>query len=465
MKKFYFCLAIFAALKGHAQKDYCVKDIAITYTTISIMTTDGKIYTWGQNGFGQAGNGNFQEQITPYQRPAAPDFATVFHGLSHTVGLTRDGKIYSWGRNMRSQVGDGTIIDRNTPIQVGSDTDWRKVTAGAVHTIALKNNGTLWGWGNNSACELHATPANPYPNDYYVQPVQLSPDTNWEDITAGAARTFGIKKDGTLWARGRNSGHGLGIGYGENMCVTNFTRIGTDANWKKVFTSAAGDFTFALKTDNTLWGWGDNIMGGVGNGASTYVQSPVQIGTDTWKDVAAGENYSVGVKSNGTLWGWGRGCWDYTQTYAVPAHSLSPVQVGNDTDWVKVYGGHCISLAQKADGSVWAWGGYGYLWNNGVPTSSLQPVLIFQCARASTSETDFQSSDIILYPNPAVDKIFWAQNISIEKVTLYDMSGRLISTQNITGNFADISRLVPGNYLIRLESKDKQIYNSKLIKK
>lgn len=466
MRKIYLCLALLGALHTiSAQKDYCVKDISITYTTISIFTTDGKIYTWGQNSFGQAGTGNFQDQNTPYERPATPDFATVFHGLSHTVGLTKDGKIYGWGRNMRSQVGDGTIIDRNIPIQVGTDTDWRKVTAGIVHTIALKNNGTLWGWGNNSGCELHATPANPYPNDYYVQPIQLSPDNTWEDITAGGPRTFGIKKDGTLWARGRNSGYGLGIGFGENMCITNFTKIGTDTDWKKIFTSASGDFTLALKTNNTLWGWGDNVQGAVGNGTSTFVQSPVQIGADTWKDVATGQSYSVGIKSNGTLWGWGRGCWDSTGGIITPAHSLSPVQVGNDIDWVRVYGGHCVSLAQKADGSVWAWGGYGNIWSGGASTSSLQPLLMFQCPRASTSETGFELSDIILYPNPGDDKIFWAKNIPIEKVTIYDMSGKLVSLQNVSENSVNVSGLVTGSYLIKLESKDKLIYNSKFIKK
>lgn len=466
MRKIYFFLLLLGALQpAYSQANYCVKDISVTNSTISIFTTNGEVYTWGVNEYGQVGTGSTQLQSTPYLRPVTPNFGSIYHSLSHTLGLTDDGKIYGWGRNTRGQIGNGTITDVYTPVQIGSDTDWKKMAAGLAHTIALKNNGTLWGWGNNSACELNITSPNPYPNQYFSQPVQISTDNNWIDIAAGGSRTFAIKSNGTLWARGRNILNSLGLQYGENVCVTNLSQVGTDTNWKKVLTSSYGDFTLALKTNNTLWGWGDNITGGVGNGTSVLVQTPVQIGTDTWKEIATGQTYSVGVKSDGTLWQWGEGCWNSTSNVIVPTSSLSPVQVGNDFDWEKVYAGHCVSIAQKSDGSVWAWGGYGYIWNNGAATSSAQPLLIFQCPRASTSESAYELSDIILYPNPAFDQISWAQNISIEKVTIYDMSGKLVLSQSVYGKSVNISSLTTGTYLIKLESKEKLIYNSKFLKK
>ena len=467
MKKKYFFIALFGALQSvYSQKtDYCVQDISIVSSTISIVTTNGEVYSWGNNNYGQVGIGNTQAQNTPLLRPANPDFTSIYHSLNHSIGLTSGGKLYGWGRNMRGEVGDGTLTEQYSPIPIGTDSDWKKVVAGLAHSVALKNNGTIWGWGNNAACELSFNSPNPYPNEYFTQPAQISTDTNWVDIAAGGFRTFAIKSNGTLWARGKNHSNSLGLPYGENTCVTNLSQVGTDTNWKKVVTSSSGDFTLALKTNNTLWGWGDNIMGGVGNGSSVLVATPVQIGTDTWKEIATGQTYSVGIKSDGTLWQWGKGCWNASGNVIFPSNSLSPVMVGNDTDWVKVYAGHCVSIAQKSDGSVWSWGAYANIWNTSGATSSMQPVLLFQCARASTSETNYQSSDIILYPNPAVEKLSWAQNIAIEKMTIYDMSGRIISSENVNGSSVNVSNLTSGTYMIKLESKEKRIYHSKFVKK
>ncbi|MPS63686.1 MAG: hypothetical protein DI622_06825 [Chryseobacterium sp.] len=463
MKKVYYLLAMLGSFQFlHSQSNLCVTDISFKYYTLSIFTNDGKIYTWGQNPYGQVGNGTTQTQNTPWLRPTTPKFVNIYPSINHAAAVSDDGKIYTWGRNDRGALGDGTIINKLTPVQVGSSTDWVKAQAGNAHTIALKNNGTLWGWGNNSACELTSTEAAPYPNDFYKQPVQLSPDNDWIDIASGGARTFAIKSNGTLWGRGRNDKFSVGAPLLANgTCVVNLTQIGTTADWKKV-SSSVNDFTLAIKTNNTLWGWGDNIDGAVGNGTSQLVQTPVQIGNDTWKDVAAGTSYTIGIKSNGTLWGWGRGCWDTSGTIVVPPNSLSPVQVGTDSNWVKVAAGGCGNYALRADNTVWAWGG---VFNNGVYTSYTTPTLIFQCESLSTSENDKELSNLVLYPNPTVDKISWAQNIPIEKVSIYDMSARKVLSENVSGSSVNVSHLTNGTYMIRLEKKDKTFYNSKFIKK
>lgn len=462
----FFHIIAYSQSNTYLQGNQCVTDISITFRTVSIFTSDNKVYTWGLNDFGQVGNGTTQAQDAPniYLRPSIPDFSTISHGFISSAGLTKDGKIYTWGTNTTGVLGDGTTTDNFTPTQVGTDNDWVKVVNTWVNNIALKNNGTLWGWGNAGNCALTDVPAGSYPNNFYPQPIQISPDTDWVDISAGAGKTFAIKNNGTLWARGMNNHYALGLP-GLGSCIS-LTQIGSDTDWKKVVTSnMSGYFTLALKEDNTLWWWGayNHLY------PTTPVQTPTKIGVDTWKEVAAGSFYALGIKSNGTLWHWGVGCYLNFNTIIPPnASSLIPEQVGTDSNWVKVAAGSCISFALRADNTVWAFGnntnqyGGGVLYGNTNLTSSATPILIFQCANASTKEDEL--SNIVLYPNPTVDKIFWAQNISIEKVTVFDMNGKQILSQNVSGFSLDVSHLSSGTYLIRLES-DKGFYNSKFIKK
>lgn len=473
-KKYIFLIIIFcfirlnAQINSYYQGNKCVTDISITYRTVSIFTSDNKVYTWGSNNFGQVGNGNNQAQDAPniYLRPSNPDFSIISHGYISSAGLTKDGKIYTWGTNATGVLGDGTTVDNFIPEQVGTDTDWVKVVNTWVNNYALKNNGTLWGWGNVGNCALTNVPAAPYPNNFYTYPIQINTDTDWMDISAGAGRTFAIKSNGTLWAMGRNNYYSLGVSNSyDGQCVNTLTQVGTDTNWKKVIPSnISGYFTLALKDDNTLWWWG-----AYNHGYPTIpVQTPIQIGTDTWKEVAAGIS-AIGIKSNGTLWHWGVGCYVNSNTTIPPNTALdTPEQIGTHSNWIKVAAGSCISFALRADNTVWAFGnngnqyGGGILYGNTNVTSSATPVLIFQCANASTSENEL--SDIVLYPNPTVDKIFWAQNIAIEKVMVFNMNGKQILSQKVSDFSLDVSHLSNGTYLIKLES-DQGFYNSKFIKK
>lgn len=471
MRKIYsFLVLFFVSFVTYSQEDYCVTDISFKSGTISIFTSDGKIYTWGDNQFGQIGNGTTEFQGAPdyYLRPETPEFVSISHGHISSTGLTSDGKIYTWGTNLTGVLGDGTTIDNFIPTQVGTDTDWVKVVNTWVNNIALKSDGTLWGWGNNGNCALSSTPGiGGGLENYYPSPIQLSPDNDWVDIGAGAGRTFAIKSNGTLWARGRNTnGYGVGVPSTSGQCVNVLTQIGTDTDWKKVVPSNMGSFTLALKTDNTLWYWGRY------SSPDIPVPIPTQVGVDTWKEVAAGSFHSVGIKSDGTLWQWGVGCYMMSQgiNFLLDGPSEVPIQLGTDNNWVKVAAGACLVFALKDDNTVWAWGfnGDDINWSAGpfygdsnTPTS-LTPVLVFQCAKASVSEHEL--SNIILYPNPTADKIFWAQNIVIEKATVYDMNGKQVLFENITENSIDVSHLASGTYLIKLESQDKLIYNSKFVK-
>jgi len=138
---------------------------------------------------------------------------------------------------------------------------------------------------------------------------------------------------------------------------TNETIAATHYNWKGADAVSAGTaFTLIIGIDGSLWGWGLNTYGQLGDGTDVRRRTPVQIGVSTdWVDVAAGRDHSLALKSDGSLWSWGRNnngrLGDGTNS-----ERNTPVQVGTSTDWADVAAGRVHTLAIKTDGSLWAWG-------------------------------------------------------------------------------------------------------------
>ncbi|KXH84949.1 hypothetical protein AU378_04115 [Chryseobacterium kwangjuense] len=192
----------------------------------------------------------------------------------------------------------------------------------------------------------------------------------WKTVSAGTFHSLGIKTDGTLWAWGNNSNGQLGDG--TNINRNNPVQIGGAANWKKVF--AAEKYSVAIKTDGTLWAWGYNQFGFLGDGTTTNRTIPTKIGTATdWEDIAVGDSHNLGLKSNGSLWAWGMningGLGDGTTT-----DKLVPIQIGTATNWKNIAAGNYYSVAIKTDGTLWAWGynGHGQL-GDGTLTQRILP--------------------------------------------------------------------------------------------
>ncbi len=131
----------------------------------------------------------------------------VAAGFAHTVAIKTDGTLWAWGYNEYGQLGDGTWEDKNTPTQIGTDTDWEAVAAGDYHSLALKTDGTLWVWGNNGYGQLgDGTTVNKN------IPTRIGIDTDWSAIAAGFYHTIALKSDDTLWAWGYNNYGQLGDG-------------------------------------------------------------------------------------------------------------------------------------------------------------------------------------------------------------------------------------------------------------
>ena len=313
------------------------------------VKTDGTLWAWGANNSSQIGDGTYTNRLAPTQLGTATNWRTIAAGDLHTVALKTDGSLWAWGINGYGQLGDGTTTDRNTPVQIGSATNWSAVFAGNQRTFALKTDGTLWGWGANWYGKLgDGTGID------RKSPTQIGTATNWRSIAVGADYTMALKTDGTLWAWGFNGWDGH-LGDGTQTDRSAPIQIGTATNWSVV--SAGTNHTMATKTDGTLWVWGSNVYDQHGDGSNQPYRSPTRMGTLTdWRATASGTYHlSFGMKTDGTLWAWGNN--EYSQLGdGTNVGKSFPNQVGAGTHWGSVVVGEWHTVGLTKDGVVWAWG-------------------------------------------------------------------------------------------------------------
>ncbi|WP_052115833.1 leucine-rich repeat protein [Porphyromonas crevioricanis] len=242
----------------------------------------------------------------------------------------------------------GTLLAINS---YADERQWKFVTTGASSTYAIDKEGSLWSWGWNSSGELGI---NIKEKEKVSTPTQIEPGSTWVYAAAGQARAYFIKSDGTLWATGDNSKGAQGVGDGQSHQKP--TQIGTDNDWKVVATSHFfGYFAFAIKTNGTLWAWGEGETGALGTGAYKNVSKPVKIGNDTdWAQISCGASHVMAIKNDGSLWMWG---WNQHNSLAdMATHVKVPTRYGMETNWEKVFAIENSSYAVKKDGTLWTWG-------------------------------------------------------------------------------------------------------------
>ena len=206
----------------------------------------------------------------------ASDWAAVSAGGDHTCAVKTDHTLWCWGNNDSGELGDGgTTTDSAVPVQEHTHaSDWAAVSAGGDHTCAVKTDHTLWCWGNNDSGELGdgTTTSSAMP----VQ--EHSHASDWAGVSAavnaGEDYTCAVKTDHTLWCWGYNARGELGDGTTTDSAVP-VREHSHASDWAAV--SARGDHTCTVKTDHTLWCWGDNGTGELGIGVAGYFTTPVQV--------------------------------------------------------------------------------------------------------------------------------------------------------------------------------------------
>lgn len=364
-----FSNSIAAVLVGRdGMWDFSLKDNGATPGAtycIRVAKTSTTLQVWGWNDWAQLGLGGVGTTTSALRTVTRSGTGTTWKKVVGTfqssLGIRSDGTLWAWGDNQAGILGQGyasTTFPSTVPLQVGSSTNWVTLfgSKSGQHAAAIDLNGRLWMWGQNNNGQL-AQSTTTFPGAV-SSPLQVGSLTTWKELALTLNSTVALKTDGTLWAWGSDASGELAQGISVGGTTTPI-QIGAGTTWTTVV--GGNSFFLALKSDGTLWGWGTNSGGQIGQGAtSTFINTVTQIGSATnWVEVGAGATWSLGRKSDGTIWAWGdnsagqsgNGVASTTQPTVVPT------QIGSGADWVKIGAGGGFGAAIKSNGTLWLWGG------------------------------------------------------------------------------------------------------------
>lgn len=387
---------------------------------------DGSVWVWGQNTYGQLGNGTYTNSQKPTPVHGLNDVISVSCGDSHVLALKKDGTVWSWGLNSRGQLGDGTTTKRNIPEQIQGLTDIVLISSAGTYSLALSKDGTVWEWGGMELSE------------YYNNKLVFNPAEAWRTtprkknllhksvaIVAGKQESILLTDKGELYVYDSEN----------SQLIDNIKGI-------KLVTKGF-EHTAILKDDGTVWSWGGyNVYGQIGNGETQYyetiyketnveetvgyiyvpdgnnsyfvipivsereyfvadypdiVSEPqlVNIITDIKKVVAAGFG-SIGLKEDGTVWGWGQNDYGLIDLKNV-AKIDNPTKLDVLENIVNIDMGKNNYVAVKDDGSVWEWGSTRVEGGNYICTSTptqIEDFYLFETSSENDSDESTEDTSI-----------------------------------------------------------------------
>jgi alpha-tubulin suppressor-like RCC1 family protein len=354
------------------------------------LKSTGAVFAWGLNVSGQLGDNTTALRTLPVRVTLPSDPLGYLHavtaiaaGGSHSVAIRTDGTAWAWGNNVSGQVGDGTTTQRNVPTAVTALSGVAAIAAGGAHTLALQAGGSVWAWGNNASGQLgdtttstRSTPArvlNPLSPDGFLGAVT--------SITAGTSHSLALEDSGTLWSWGLNSSGQIGDGttvqrtapvHVQAVGIAGVTAIAAD-----------GSHNVALTQTGLVAAWGGNLLGELGNGDYDGEMLPVGVtGVGSAVALAAGGSHTLALQPDGTVWAWGNNAngqlGDGTLAGPTPVKVRDPLDPsGFLTGVVVVAAGGSHSLALTSSFTVVAWGNNaaGQL-GDGTTTERTEPVRV-----------------------------------------------------------------------------------------
>ena len=367
----------------------CVKDLFVTEEEIIDRFTGQELWLWGAGSSGQLGDETNIGKSSPVQTvTGGTNWRSVSIGSGHSAAIKTDGSLWLWGFSNAGVLGNNTLGSPNRfsrAVQTSSGgTNWRSISACSLTNSAIKTDGSLWLWGSGANGALGNNAGT-----NACSPVQtISGGCNWYNTSTGPAGTSAATKiDGTLWIWGRNLGGGLG----DNSIIQKSSPVQTvsgGTDWRSV---SLGSHGAAIKTDGSLWLWGYGCKGELGDNSIINKSSPVQTvtGGTNWRSISLGDDHSAAIKTDGSLWLWGYNTRGILGDNCLVRKS-SPVQtISGGTNWRLVCISSLTSAAIKTDGSLWLWGCRGNLGNNCIlnVSSPVQTISSGTSWRSVSSET------------------------------------------------------------------------------
>lgn len=379
-------------------------DISAGDDNTCVVRRNGEGWCWGVGTGGQLGNGASANSQTPVRVSNVNDFVAIYRGNVAYCGVTRRGNGYCWGTEMTGSFGNGGASGvQNTPSEITGLTDIVEIDIGDENTCALRSNGQISCWGAGTAGQL----GNGTNTAVQATPVTVLGISDFVEMGTTSSTGCGLRANGEFWAWGEDYLGRLGNGeadtsnknvptrsFGENFIAlsTNcgFGIVNPDATRTNApnslladklgvsaaGTAAAGRHSCMIKPDGTIWCWGYEEYGQLGNGGATTEtqQSPVPVSDPgPWSQVAAGETFTCGIKtSDRSAWCWGRDNFGQLGNGGITGDQVSPSPVTSTLPWSTIATGTTHTCGIKIDGTGWCWGadGSGQSGNGGAGAST-----------------------------------------------------------------------------------------------
>jgi alpha-tubulin suppressor-like RCC1 family protein len=320
------------------------------------------VASWGLNNAGQLGDGTTTDRPRFVDVRAGTSVVQVAAGwalqFGHGLEARSDGTAWAWGGNGFGELGDGTTDSRLSPVQVTGLTGVTQVAGGCIHSLALRSDGTVWAWGGNRFGELGRGTVT----DHEVTPAPVAGLAGVVKIAAGCEYSLAVRSDGTVWAWGANPVGELGTGGTASSAVpvqvTGVSRVtAIAAGWNSAVAVVAGGAS--------VWTWGDNESGQLGDGTLVTRTTPVrvtQLGTTHIAGAAAGGGGRIGaftaiLGTDGSVWAWGAdntGQLGNARTDTPATRPVNTIRAGSGITQIAAGANHMVAL--KSDGTVLAWG-------------------------------------------------------------------------------------------------------------
>jgi alpha-tubulin suppressor-like RCC1 family protein len=355
------------------------------------LRSDGHVWSWGHNNYGQLGDGTTTVRPAPVEVQASDDVplsgvVAVEAGSSYSLAITTDGHVWAWGYNYYGQLGSGSTTNAPVvfPVEVKRESASGPaldgivaLAAGLYHTVALKSDGTVWAWGYDQGYGALGDGTAGTIKPYAVSVLTESDNQPLDDVVAIAtshAHCLALRSDGSVW--------GWGYGQGVDGSTSVLTRAVQVSGLNGFVGVAAGvNLSATVRVDGTVWAWGENSQGQLGHGstiASVRPERAANLTRAAQVDVGPNGQHVValvpGAAGEQTVWAWGSARYGQMgdSSTAPLVDRLSPAQVPHMVDVVATSAGASHTVALIGDGTVWTWG---YPWAAGLGRDTLYPSL------------------------------------------------------------------------------------------